>query len=142
MTVIGVLVGFGLGFVQRRSSDSDVALEMIRDELRVCGASARMRRLPCEVLVDVGQGGDVTTVRSRVLLPVGQWSMEDQDENDSRLVPDSLTGTPLPGRFGLARRPDENDDLLRVSVRDSVETIFNLSAVSYTHLTLPTIYSV
>lgn len=125
--VIGVLAGMSLGLLQRRSKETDVALEMVRDQVRVAALTARTRRVPTAVLLEPGRDGGPARVRARVLVPVHQWQMEERELGLHELRPKEITGQLEPGRFGLARRPDEAATLLEVSTEATRETLFDLS---------------
>ncbi len=126
MTLLGVLGGFGLGFLQDRGSDVELALSMVRDHVRVAALTARTRRLPTSVELTKGDGIEAPTVRARVLVPVGIWSLEERQRGDSRLTA-TIGGTIVPGRFGMARRPTDREPLLTLPTAESRDTLFDLS---------------
>ncbi|MEM7198974.1 MAG: prepilin-type N-terminal cleavage/methylation domain-containing protein [Planctomycetota bacterium] len=106
MGLISVLMGVGVGFVQRGQTDIDVALLTARDQIRTASTTAKDRGLPTEVEIEPAQDGAPARIVVRGLRTVGHWHLEsDERWIDSRLRP-ALNGTVEPGRFGEARRPD------------------------------------
>ncbi|MCA8941575.1 MAG: prepilin-type N-terminal cleavage/methylation domain-containing protein, partial [Planctomycetes bacterium] len=126
MMVLGVLAGIGIGFLQRRGNDVDIALAMIRDQVRAAALTARSKQVPATVTFDPGEVGGSASVEARVLVPVAHWALEDGRSGDSRLTPDTLTGRSVPGRFGLGRRPDPDATLLTFSTEEVRHTLFDL----------------
>jgi prepilin-type N-terminal cleavage/methylation domain-containing protein len=126
MSLIGMLMGLGVGFLRRTGDDFAVALASVRDALRVAQLTARTRHLPAEVVIDPGQDGP-GSVRARVLEPVGHWHMEEDPRDDeSAGLPSVVTGTVEPGRFGMARRPDPAQRAALVSVQSGERPVFDL----------------
>lgn len=115
--LLGVLMGLGVGFLRRAGGGSDLALAIVRDQVRVAALTARTRHLPTEVVLESGGTERPAAVHARVLAPVGQWHMEDRQSLDDDAGLDSqLAGEVEPGRFGFARRPplDRRTSLLSV----------------------------
>lgn len=105
MGVLGMLMGVGLGFLRRRGNDMDIAVAMIRDQVRVAAESAATRHLPAAVVVRDGVDGAPGSVRARVLEPVAFWHLdEDSRRDDDGGIPTDVGGEIVPGRFGEARR--------------------------------------
>jgi len=109
MGVISVLLGIGVGFLQRGTTDVDAAIAVVRDQVRLASATARARQLPTQLHVIPESEGQPTRLQVHGLRPVGLWQMEsDERWLDSRLRP-QLSGSTEPGRFGEARRPNLDD---------------------------------
>lgn len=126
MGLVGVLAGIGIGFLSRTGSDVEVGLAMVRDQVRVAALTARTRRLPTTVMLEPGEDGAPSWVQARVLLPVAQWSMEERERGDSRLIPNIIGGDLEPGRFGMARRAVESGPLLQLETKEIRDTLFDL----------------
>ncbi len=97
--LISVIVGFGVGFLQRGANDLTLAQAALRDQFRVASVTARTRGLPTEVASYRDQGTGGTVLRARTLTPIGLWHLEPDESVPTALVP-RLGGTPAPGRFG------------------------------------------
>ncbi len=106
MGIMGMLMGLGIGFLQRGSSDMDVALTQVRDQIRAAALTARTKHVPSQVLFDVGDENTPTIVSMRGLMSVGSWHFEEGETWISSIIRPTILGTPEAGRFGLARRPD------------------------------------
>jgi prepilin-type N-terminal cleavage/methylation domain-containing protein len=110
LVVIGLmslLMGIGVGFLQRGSTDLDVALSIVRDQMRLAANTARARALPTEVRVIPGEDGQPTQLQALVLANVGFWHFEPEEIWVRAMLKPVLTGKPEPhGRFGQAWRPD------------------------------------
>jgi prepilin-type N-terminal cleavage/methylation domain-containing protein len=121
LVLISVLMGFGIGFLQRGQSDLDRAQALLRDQVRLAATTARGRGVPTEVVITRDSEG-LVQVRTRALRPVALWHFEpDERFFDERLRP-VLSGTTEPGRFGSAQRtdPDGKLPLLRVEASGDV----------------------
>jgi prepilin-type N-terminal cleavage/methylation domain-containing protein len=127
MTLIGVLMGMGIGFLQRRGTDMDVALSVVRDQLRIAALTARTRHLPTEVVSEGAGPERPATMRARVLAPVGQWHMEERERWQGG-APSDVAGTVEPGRFGMARRPSLEQREPLLAVRPEGRSYFDLAA--------------
>ena len=91
LAVMAVLTGIGVGILQRGSTDLDLALSILRDQMRVASNSAVARGLPTEV--EVVPGEDRFWLRTQVSSAVGFWHLEpDERWFDRRLRP-QLTGS-------------------------------------------------
>lgn len=115
LSILTILMGVGFGFLQRGSTDLDLAESIVRDQVRLCSVTAREQSLPTELLVSPASGGSRVGLQARVLRPVGEWHFEaDERWIDERLRPD-LAGDPEPnGRFGRAWRPPTDATMLAV----------------------------
>ena len=127
MVMISVLMGFGIGFLQRGESDFDRAKAVLRDQVRLAATTARARGVPTEVLVQKQPGDEgILQVRTRALRPVALWHMEVGERwFDERLRP-VLQGDPVPGRFGSALRTDPASKLPLLRVETSGD-VFDLA---------------
>lgn len=126
MTLIGVLMGMGIGFLRRKGDALDVALAAVRDQVRIAALTARTRHLPSEVVIDEGQGRR-PIVRARVLEPVGHWHMEaDPRDDESAGLPSAVAGLVEPGRFGMARRFDPEREVGLLLVEAGDRPVFDL----------------
>jgi prepilin-type N-terminal cleavage/methylation domain-containing protein len=117
MTVIGIMLGIGIGFLQRGTTLLDTAQAVLRDQMQVAATSARARAVPGEVRV-VAQAAGPTLVRAQLLGPLAVWHLEpDERWLNSAHRPD-LSGIAVPtGRFGSAWRPDPTSKAPMLSVR-------------------------
>ncbi|MCC6784420.1 MAG: prepilin-type N-terminal cleavage/methylation domain-containing protein [Planctomycetes bacterium] len=121
MGVLGILMGMGMGFLRRRGRDLDVAVTMVRDQLRLAADSAATRHLPASVAIVQGEDGAPATVRARVLAPIAFFHLDEDERRDERAgLETELSGETVPGRFGEARRndPAQKRSLLRAVVGD------------------------
>lgn len=107
IALITVLMGFGIGFMQRGSNDLSVALAVVRDQMRLAANTAKSEGQPTEVYIGTdGEGGPVR-MHVRVLTPIGFWHFEPGERWINSALRPQLTGGEDPrGRFGFARRPD------------------------------------
>lgn len=123
--VMAVLAGFGLGFLQRGSTDLDLALGIVRDQLRVAANTATARALPAEVEV---LPGEIVGLRARVSRAVGFWHFEPEERWFDRRLRPQLIGTPEPaGRFGHAFRPDPETGDAMLTVPAGAHDLFDLT---------------
>ncbi len=107
MTVIGVLIGIGVGFVQRGVTVLDSARAILRDQITLAATTARQRGATTEVLVQRDGEGAPTRVRARVLAPAAIWHLEPDERFLNERHRPQLTGNAVvAGRFGGAWEPD------------------------------------
>lgn len=127
MTILSIMIGLSVGFLQRGSSDFEVARSLLRDQVRLAHTTAKARALPTEVLVAPAAQNKPARVQARVLLPVGTWHLEPGEKwFDQSLVP-QLTGKPDPGgRFGGAWRPDPDSQMPMLRVATGNKATFDL----------------
>ena len=120
MSLVGVMMGIGIGFLQRHGTDMDLALSILRDQVRIAELTARTRHLPTEVVVQPASQERAARLRARVLAPVGHWHLEERErwQGGTEAI---VTGQIEPGRFGMARRPDldSQEALLSLAVGKS-----------------------
>lgn len=103
--ILSVLLGVGVGFLNRGSTDADAAITAIRGQLRLAATTAQSDGLPTEVVFEGGQDGAASQIYARVLRDVGYWPFEERFRYLPRLLQPSLNGTREPrGRFGAAWR--------------------------------------
>ncbi|MBK8978078.1 MAG: prepilin-type N-terminal cleavage/methylation domain-containing protein [Planctomycetes bacterium] len=127
MSLVTILLGLGIGFLSRRGDDFEVALSILRDQLRAARIASTARHLPTEVVIEPGDEQRPTLVTARVLQPVGAWHMEDDPGlDDDPGLRTELTGTPEPGRFGQARRPDLGSRRALLTVPTAGSSFFDL----------------
>ena len=127
MTILSILIGLSLGFLQRGSSDLDVARSMLRDQVRLAHTTAKARGLPTEVVITPARPNQSGRIQARVLVPVGAWHLEPNEKwFDQALLP-QLTGKPDPaGRFGGAWRPDPTSQMSMLRVATGTRATFDL----------------
>jgi hypothetical protein len=127
MGILAVLMGVGFGFLQRGSTDLDLAETIVRDQARLCSVTARTAGLPTELVVLPADDGAQVALQARVLRPVGHWHFEPGETwVDARLRPE-LAGAEEPaGRFGRAWRAPDNATLL--AVRSGGNDAFDLTS--------------
>lgn len=107
MGVISVLLGLGIGFLQRGDTSVDQALSILRTELRGASLTARTYAAPTQVIITPARDQMPSDLRSRTLVPLASWHLEpDEIFLNPALRPD-LAGLEEPGRFGRGLRPDD-----------------------------------
>ncbi len=127
MALLGILMGIGVGFLQRRGDSLDIAVATVRDQVRVAASTARSRHVPTEVRLDPGDPERPASVVASVPQAVGEWHMEanaalDDDGN----LPSVVTGTVEPGRFGDARRADLSRQTSLLDVQTGTRPVADL----------------
>src|SRR5690606_28938207 len=128
MALLGILTGLGVGMLQRRGDDLEQALRLVRNQVRVAALTARTRRLPAEVVVKPAGPTGLASVEARVLRPIGNWHMEETTRGDDDAGLESrVEGTPEPGRFGAARRPDLERQVALLALHAGRRSVFDLS---------------
>ena len=95
MGVIAVLIGAGIGFLQRGSSARGETLSILGGELRRAALSARAGGLPAEVALEPGAPGELGSVRARILEPLAVWHLE-PDERPLPSYAPTLSGSFAP----------------------------------------------
>ncbi|MCC6669651.1 MAG: prepilin-type N-terminal cleavage/methylation domain-containing protein [Planctomycetes bacterium] len=106
LSILGVLMGLGAGFLQRGANEFELARSILRDQVRLATTTARTRGLPTALRITPATGETPASVQARVLVPVGHWHCEaDESWLNEGLRPD-LNATYEPGRFGQALRHD------------------------------------
>lgn len=106
MMIVSVLLGLGVGFLQRGSSDLDAAAAMLRDRLRLAARTAKLEGLPTMLTLQPGPGGGAVRVQVRGLREVGSWHLEPGERWWNAQIRPVLTGRDEPrGRFGHGMRP-------------------------------------
>jgi prepilin-type N-terminal cleavage/methylation domain-containing protein len=106
LSILSVMMGIGLGFLGRGSTDFELAQSIVRDHVRLAALTAQSRGAPTDVLL-LRQEGRVPQMRARVLSPVGAWHFERDERWLSDQLEPELGGEREPaGRFGAAMRPD------------------------------------
>ena len=109
--ILSVLLGFGVGFLNRGSTDADAAVTAIRGQLRLAATTAQSDGLPTEVVFEGGADGAPSQVYARVLRDVGYWPFEERFRYLPQLLQPSLNGTrEVHGRFGAAWRAPTDDN--------------------------------
>jgi prepilin-type N-terminal cleavage/methylation domain-containing protein len=118
LSILTVLMGLGVGFLLRRGSPMEQAVAVLRDQVRLAAVSAKSRGAPTEVLV-LRHEGDRLQLRVRGLEPVAAWHCERGEQPFHEHARGDVRGTHEPGRFGMALRPDleQNASALRVPTR-------------------------
>jgi hypothetical protein len=107
MALVSLLMGLSIGFLQRGSTDFDLALGIVRDQMRLAANTARSRGLPTEVHILPAQDNEPVRLEARILRSVGFWHLEPGERWINAGLRPQLTGSPEPqGRFGQAWRPD------------------------------------
>ena len=66
MGLLGMLMGIGVGFLRRRGNDIEVAIGIVRDQVRLAAESSATRHLPAAVLIVPGEDGAPATVKEGV----------------------------------------------------------------------------
>lgn len=129
MTILSILFGIGAGFLQRGSTDLDLARAILRDQIRLAYTTSRARSLPTEVVVNAPTNSTPASVQARVLVPIGVWHMEPGERFASTLLEPKLTGESVAeGRFGHAWRPDRSSRLPMLALPTGLRSTFDLSA--------------
>ena len=107
MGLQSVLMGLGIGFLQRGDTSTEQFLSVLRSELRGAALTARAHGVPTEVIATPGVDGLPGQLRSSTLVPLASWHLEpDELFVDASLRP-QLAGVDEPrGRFGHAMGPD------------------------------------
>lgn len=105
MSVVTVLMGLGIGFMLRRGSPIEQATAAVRDQVRLAAVTAKSRMAPTEVLLHRHDGGR-SQLQVRGLEPVAAWHCEPGERQINDQVRGDVSGTHVPGRFGMALRPD------------------------------------
>lgn len=128
MGIMALLMGIGLGFLQRGSSDMDLALAVMRDQLRVAANTAKANGLPTQVDITPGDPGDPVLVRARGLRTVSAWHFEPGERWFPEWLRPQLGGAPEPrGRFGGAWRPDPEGSTAMLTVAAGGRELFDLA---------------
>lgn len=127
VALISVLMGLGVGVLQRGSNDLSIALSIVRDQMRLAANTAVANGLPTEVHIANEEPGMATRVHVRVLEPVGFWHLESDERWINAALRPELTGSVEPrGRFGEARRPDPESRSSLLTVSAGREGVFYL----------------
>lgn len=118
MSVLTVLMGLGIGFMTRRASPIEQATAVLRDQVRLAAVTAKSRLAPTEVLLIRTDGR--AQLRVRGLEPIAAWHCEPGERQFNEQVRGDVSGDHVPGRFGMALRPDPDARLavLRVPTLD------------------------
>jgi prepilin-type N-terminal cleavage/methylation domain-containing protein len=107
MGLLSVLMGLGIGFLQRRDTSVDQVLGILRAELRGAALTARAHEVPTAVIVTDSKPDAPGYVRSRTLVPLASWHLEPGEIFSNPALRPELGGVDEPaGRYGHARRPD------------------------------------
>lgn len=114
MGIISILMGLGIGFLQRGSTDLDLAFGIIRDQMRLASTTAKSQSLPTEVRIFPGDGFEKPTrLQTHALRTIGHWHLEPAERwFNQQIKPASpIKGEFVAGgRFGHACRPDIDDE--------------------------------
>ncbi len=129
LTIVAVLLGLGIGFLQRGSTDLDLARAILRDQIRLAQTTARARTLPTEVRILPAANDDLRGhVQARVLTPVGHWHCEPDERWLAAALQPAISGRYEPaGRFGQALRPDPDRRQALLSVATGGKPLFDLA---------------
>lgn len=120
--LITILMGFGVGFLQRGSNNLSVSLAIVRDQIRLAANTAKSEGQPTEVHVAAGGDGGGVSMHVRVLTPIGFWHFEPGERWINSALRPQLTGEEEPGgRFGFARRsdPESRGSLMTVAAGEN-----------------------
>lgn len=114
MGIISVLLGLGVGFLQRGSTGLDLAFGIMRDQMRLASTTAKSHGLPTEVRILPGDGFEKPTrLQTHALRTIGHWHLEPAERwFNQQIAPASpIKGEFVAsGRFGHACRPDIDDE--------------------------------
>ena len=107
MGVLSVLMGLGIGFLQRGDNSTEQFLAVLRSELRGAALTARAHGVPTEVIATPGVDGLPGQLRSSTLVPLASWHLEPDELFVDASTRPQLAGVDEPrGRFGHAMGPD------------------------------------
>ena len=107
MGILSVLMGLGIGFLQRGDTSTEQFLALLRSELRGAALTARAHGVPTEVIATSGVEGLPGQLRSSTLVPLASWHLEPDDLFLDESTRPQLAGVDQPrGRFGHAMGPD------------------------------------
>lgn len=118
MSLLSVLIGLGVGMLNRRGSDFDIARTVVRDQVRLARETALARHVPTEVVFSGDGFETLITVESKSLEPVAHWHMEGRPGLDRAPRESRIEGDVVQGRIGEARRTevDPAKTLLRLPI--------------------------
>lgn len=105
MSIVTVLMGLGIGFMLRRGSPMEQATAILRDQVRLASVTAKSRLAPTEVMLQRLEGARLQ-LRVRGLEPIAAWHCEPGEQQMNEQVRGDVSGTFVPGRFGMALRPE------------------------------------
>ena len=116
MALISILAGIGVGLLGGGNTDMRLAWSVLQDQIRLAYEGARGSGRPSEVRFEQLRDGPIV-VQARVLAPVGHWHLEPGEDWFADLVPE-LNGVPVEnGRYGYARRADDQKTLFTVATK-------------------------
>lgn len=117
MGLISVLLGLGIGFLQRGDTTVDQALSILRTELRSASLTARAYGVPTQVIITPARDQLPAELRSRTLVPLASWHLEPDEIFLNPARRPQLAGVDEPaGRFGHGRRHDDETSASLFSV--------------------------